>query len=60
MNALLRLGLLLGMLLCCVGMIRHAYRPDAARLSRMTRWLRGLMVINSVLLLAWLIKLALP
>ncbi|MBV8048344.1 MAG: hypothetical protein JO171_14390 [Paludibacterium sp.] len=60
MQALLRLTLLVGMLLCCIGLVRHASRPDEARLRRLTGWLRRLTWANGALLILWLAGLAHP
>jgi hypothetical protein len=60
MHALLKIGLLAAMLVCCVGMIRQAYRPDSAVLVRATGWLRAVTWANGALLLLWLGMLARP
>ncbi|TDR76572.1 hypothetical protein [Paludibacterium purpuratum] len=57
MQALLRLGLFTSVLLVCIGMIRHARRPDSARLERVTLWLQRLTWTNGAVLLLWLFGL---
>lgn len=57
MHALLRFGLLAGMIFCCQAMIRYSLFADEARLRRAQVWMRGICYVNGALCALWLINL---